>query len=178
MKIQRLLKESVIIFGITLSTLFAGEGSNLISNGTFADGMNGWEGRHGAWELRAVETKTEGDKTFARLSADKPTTVQVVLPVDESWKNVTLSFESRRSDVVPGSLVHETFTAEINFKNAEGKNLLNWERTIFMREASEGWETVTKDYAVPEGAATMIVAIGNRAKEGAADYANLTVTAN
>ncbi len=150
---------------------------NLVPQGSFANGMDQWEGRHGPWELRAVEVKTEDGRSFARLSAENHTTVQVVQPVNQAWKTVTLSFDSRRSGVLADAAPHEVFTAEINFKDADGKDLLDWKRAIFMSEDTDGWETVTREYEVPEGAATMIAAMGTRAKAGIADYANLTIIA-
>jgi hypothetical protein len=63
----------------------------------------------------------------------------------------------------------------MSFHDADGKQVGGWPN-VFGFEGTHDWIDCERDYAVPAGAASLNIAIGNYGKSGTAEFAPLTVS--
>lgn len=153
---------------------------NLVPEGNFKSVKGkpkGWESENlkQNWMLSRFKVKEENNKNFIQVNK-APAVIKVEKPVDPGWKKLKLSFDSRRTGIKPGNKSWLVPLAELNFRDANGKDLDTWKRSIWFPKDTKGWEKVERIYNVPQGAKTVRCLLGFKADAGTADFADLQVT--
>ena len=137
-----------------------GERASLLSNGSFdadenADGWpDGWPRPEGAsWPV-------EGGNCFLRLRPAKPGQTIVVyrsLPVDASHKAMELRYRVRYTSIKRGKEMWHDGRIILDFKGAAGKKLKPGPRHPNFTGSSDGWQSRSVRFHVPDGAKTLEV---------------------
>lgn len=157
-----------------LSSLVAAE--NILPDTVISDYRTGWEGHHAGWELGNVRLMDDEDVPYLRFVADKPAVINFEVPIQEGWKALKLSVESRRSGIRAGGNPWNVPATELTFR-VPGESSLVRPRTLFGRNDTGGWETMEHTYDIPEGAVMVVVRFSFwHGGAGTADFRNLRVT--
>ncbi|MDA3962356.1 MAG: hypothetical protein PF961_16335 [Planctomycetota bacterium] len=143
---------------LTCSALGAAE--NLVPAGTFSSDRGrpaGWEAAVAgqAWARDKFSVVEEEGRSIARVESG-PAYIIAPCPVAPEWGEVSLSVDLRLAGIKPGGKPWEVPFAEIDFLDASGQSLLDWKRSIWLKDNTEGWHTITRSYPVPAAAVTMV----------------------
>ena len=91
------------------------------------------------------------------------------------WAVLTVKTRVKPTDVVVGKDNWMNARVPMSFHDADGKQVGGWPN-VFGFEGTHDWIDCERDYAVPAGAASLNIAIGNYGKSGTAEFAPLTVS--
>ena len=95
--------------------------------------------------------------------------------LDPEWAVLTVKTRVKPTDVVVGKDNWMNARVPMSFHDADGKQVGGWPN-VFGFEGTHDWIDCERDYAVPAGAASLNIAIGNYGKTGKAEFAPLTVS--
>jgi len=156
------------------------DGPNAIANGTIepaADGtgVSGWF-LHDRFK-KQVQFLTEDGNRFVRLTNDDPARTVFLdqrIPVDPSWKAVTVSARMRASNFKSGANSAQDGRVAFAFRDASDKRVGNWPPVPCVKSDS-GWteRVVTAD--VPQGASSIYIQLAIFNAVGSVDFDDIKV---
>ncbi len=142
-------------------------GTELVKNGDFSKGLEGW--RTG----RGISVRKGGDMQTLLLEGGGVLTEQRFdVPADVC--RVTLSFRMKTTDVVPGDEVWKNARMILNFTGADGKRVGDWP-DVFNMIGSNEWKTYTRDYSIPQGTAFIGVSPANLGTSGTVEVGDISL---
>lgn len=95
--------------------------------------------------------------------------------LEPDWAVLTVKTRVKPTDVVVGKDNWMNARVPMSFHDASGKRVGGWPN-VFGFEGTHDWIDCERDYAIPQGATVLSIAIGNFGKSGTAEFAPLTVS--
>ena len=156
-----LLRNLALVLSAAVSLAFAAQDAKapagLLPNGDFEADTDddGWP--DGWPREQATRRQVEQGNHFLRIQPDKPGQMICVyrsLPVQPDWKALELTFRVRHEGVKRGKELWHDARIILDFKDAAGGKLKPGPRHPNFTGTSDGWQTRTERFLVPEGAKT------------------------
>lgn len=146
--------------------IFAGQAmasqANLLKNGDFSQKSDShkiphW---HGKTQNGLIELQDgPGGNTYVSIRTDQAVvdanrgiSLHQTVPVNSSWKELTVSAKIRVLSVTPGAKSHEDTRIFVRFLDAERKHVGGYPCVFAFEEATNGWISVSKTIEVPQEA--------------------------
>lgn len=138
-----------LVLACALAGLAAAD-RQLLPNGGFAAGTDGWELSHGA------APATDPANRFLHLEADPGRMVSAYRSVAVGdAKALRLDFRARWNGVKRGGAAWHDARIMLDFTDAAGKKLKGAPGAPYFTGSSQGWQSRSLVFAVPEGAANL-----------------------
>jgi len=158
---------------VPLSFQASGQGkpAELVANGRFTEVANGWAA---SWQQNRGATLAEADgNRWLRLEGTGATSNQRV-ELKPEWWTLRLTMRMRTTDVVLGDEGWKDARLAMSFHAADGTRVGNWPN-VFHAVGSTDWTVCERDYAVPRGAAYLMLNPANFGTQGSVEFDDVRI---
>lgn len=175
-RIPALLLAACALAAADPASAAATAGANLVPNGDFTAGWQGWSPSDNDKKAAKVQLASEDGNTFLRLAQPTQVLRTAKIAIDPGWKVLHVRCRLRTEGLVVNDAIGFGNARLANsFIMPDGKR--KYLGIVQVTKDTGGWQALSVDAKVPDGAKEFEVACGNFGKAGQCDFDDITVTA-
>ncbi|MBI2300464.1 MAG: hypothetical protein HYU66_16235, partial [Armatimonadetes bacterium] len=137
----------------------------------FPDGFNG--------DHTGVGLVAENGNPFVRLASPGPgpasRSLSQALKLDPEWFKLRVSVRVRAAGIVPGVEGWHDARVAMDFHSADGTQVGGWPNVLHWTGATDGWQSFSRDYVIPEHAVELRISLSMFQCTGQVDYDDFSV---